>query len=158
MTATAFGARRIAELESRLAAANQQLAVTRLSLAAAQRLAGSLQDQIDSIGRPRDAVALPADTVEDIALRLRADQIDYSKCFGMTTSVLTELTERLKEPDFERLSTLRMSEISETEQADALEGWLRANVRYFDLPIARYGATNHIEFLLRRIDYLRKGK
>ena len=74
---------------------------------------------------------------------------------------LTALTKQLATPDFERLLSLRVSECTEAEQADALEGWLRQQVRWFDpLGMSHYehtgdGPRNHIEFLLRRIDALR---
>jgi hypothetical protein len=159
---------------------------------------------------------LPADTVEDIALRLQAQALPlarYTHANGLMDAayvefaagseqgggvcadgtrhpllytraaadsyvnsgvwrklpveqpkpagVLTELAARLKEPDFKFLEDLRHSEMTPAERDDALEGWLRKQARTFDHVGWSYWATNpagphnHIEFLLKRIDYLR---
>jgi hypothetical protein len=75
---------------------------------------------------------------------------------------LKALVAHLKAPDFARLAGMRMSEMTEAEQADALEGWLRTNVRSFDTDPSYKGQRgaphNHIEFLLQRIDHLRSPK
>lgn len=88
--------------------------------------------------------------IADLEQQLRsvtAAAADWSRRCSAAERQLAKLQAHLAEPDFKRLEDMRQSELTEAENADALEGWMRKNVGWFQ--------SDHITFLLRRIDALR---
>jgi hypothetical protein len=147
----------LAELEQQLATVTKASADWARRAGAAERRIADDNTRIEALIESRDYYA---NRTSEQAKRIA----DLENLNERLTAQAIETAERLATPDFARLLEKRVSECTEAERGDALEGWLRKNVRYFDyfdpIGMSHYelGAgrpRNHIEFLLRRIDALR---